>query len=139
MSRPITALAFDYGTRHLGLAIGQTLTATANPLSPLKCRDGVPNWEEVGAILAEWKPDQLVVGLPLNMDGSESEMSRRAQKFANRLHGRFGLQVACVDERLTSFEAKSRVAPGSAERQQGGAIDSLAAVVILEAWLAARN
>ena len=137
MSLPITALAFDYGTRHLGLAIGQTLTGTANPLSPLKCRDGVPNWEEVAAVLAEWKPDLLVVGLPLNMDGSESEMSRRAKKFANRLHGRFGLQVNCVDERLTSFEAKSRVAPGSAERHQGGAIDSLAAVVILEAWLAA--
>jgi putative Holliday junction resolvase len=69
------------------------------------------------------------------MDGSESDMSRRAQRFANRLNGRFGLPVHCQDERLSSYEAKSRVSPGSGKRQRGGAIDSIAASVILEHWL----
>lgn len=100
-----TLLAFDYGTRNIGVASGQTLTCSATEQSPLKARDGVPDWQQVEKLLQEWQPDLVLVGLPLNMDGSESELSARARKFANRLHGRFGVKVELVDERLTSFAA----------------------------------
>lgn len=139
MTDAITAIAFDYGTRHLGVAVGQTLTGTANPLPPQSCKDGIPRWENIATVLKEWQPKVLVVGLPLNMDGSESGMSQRARKFANRLHGRYGLPVELVDERLSSFEAKSRMEVDDPNRRRGGELDSLAAVVILEHWLAART
>ena len=101
-------LAFDYGLRNIGVAIGQRLTGTATPLTGLAARDGIPNWAQVQTLLEEWRPQQLLVGLPLNMDASESELSRRARKFANRLHGRFGLTVNLMDERLSSFEVKQQ-------------------------------
>lgn len=131
-----TLLAFDFGTQHIGIAAGQTVTGTASALTPLKARDGVPDWDRVAALLQEWRPALVVVGLPLNMDGSESELSRRTRRFANRLHGRFGVQVILHDERLSSAEARERLAPGDPDRHRGGRVDSLAAVVILESYLA---
>ena len=98
-----TVLAFDYGSKYLGAAVGQTVTRTATALPHLKMRDGGPPWPEIEALLQQWQPQLVVVGLPLNMDGSESEMSQRARRFANRLHGRFNVAVACQDERLSSF------------------------------------
>lgn len=131
-------LAFDYGLRNIGVAVGQSVTSTASELSPLKARDGVPDWEQVASLLAEWRPAQLVVGLPLNMDGSESELSQRARKFANRLHGRFGVVVSLMDERLSSVEAKAEAA-GRGHRGDYGRkpVDSIAARLILESWFAA--
>lgn len=131
-----TILAFDFGSRYLGVAVGQTITDTATALDHLKSRDGGPPWDHIEALLQQWQPQLVLVGLPLNMDGSESEMSRKARRFANRIHGRFGISVQCQDERLSSFEAKSRLPEHSSKRRQGGAIDSIAAVVILEHWLA---
>ena len=131
-------LGFDYGTRQIGVAVGQTLTASASPLRELRARDGIPDWEEIAALLREWRPDALVVGLPLNMDGTPSDMSARAEKFARRLQGRFGLPVHCIDERLSTFEAKQTLRD-SGRRQQGSyrdnPVDSLAAVLLLETWL----
>jgi putative Holliday junction resolvase len=124
-------LGFDFGMKVIGVATGNTVTRTATPLTHLRAQDGAPDWQALAALLQEWQPAQLVVGLPLNMDGSESEMSQRARRFARRLHGRFGLPVVCQDERLSSYEARSRGAP----REGGGAVDSLAASVILEQWL----
>lgn len=131
-------LSFDFGTRFIGVAIGQRLTATARPLPHLKARDGVPDWQLIDDLLANWQPERAIVGLPLNMDGSESAMARRARKFANRLHGRFGIQVDCQDERLSSFEARQRL-DSYAARNRGGELDSMAAVVILEHWLAEQS
>ena len=105
MQRPQRLLGFDYGTRQIGVAVGQTLTGSAQPLLVLKARDGVPDWRQIAALIDEWKPDALVVGLPLNMDGTPSDMSARAEKFARRLEGRYRLTVHCVDERLSTFEA----------------------------------
>ncbi|MGS0728269.1 Holliday junction resolvase RuvX, partial [Shewanella sp. 0m-11] len=85
-----SVLGFDYGTKSIGIAIGQELTASARPLLSIKAVDGIPRWEEIGALINEWKPDLVVVGLPLNMDGTEQEMTQRARKFANRINGRFG-------------------------------------------------
>lgn len=135
-SAQMTVLAFDLGTRYLGVAVGQTLTASANPLPHLVMRDGGPPWEAIEQLLEEWQPSHLVVGLPINMDGSESEMSKMARRFANRLQGRYGLPVSCQDERLSSFEAKQRIAPSGRSRSRGGEVDSLAASIILEHWLA---
>lgn len=103
----------------------------------LRAREGVPDWGQVEALLAEWRPALLVVGEPLNMDGSDSELARRARRFANRLHGRFGLQVAMFDERLSSHEAKSIArAQGHRGDYQRAPVDSVAAALILEGWMA---
>ena len=134
-----TVIAFDYGLRQIGVAHGQTLTCSAEGISILKASDGVPNWDQTEALLLEWKPNLLLVGLPLNMDGSESELSRLARKFARRLQGRFNLEVLMVDERLTSQDAKSTLREAGSERQNGRIdltkIDHLAAALILQSWL----
>lgn len=140
MQRYQRALGFDYGTRQIGVAVGQTLTGSAEPLVNLRARDGIPDWEQIGKLIKEWKPDILIVGLPLNMDGSESDMSARASKFARRLEGRFQLPAQCVDERLSTFEAKQQLrdqqrTPGSYRESP---VDSLAAALLLETWLASQ-
>ncbi len=133
-------LGFDFGTRQIGVAVGQTLTRQARPLCNLKARDGIPQWEQIEALLAEWQPQALVVGLPLNMDGSPSDMSLRAKKFANRLHGRYGLPVHTHDERLTTFEAKGeRMRQGDFSRNfRDDPVDALAASLLLQGWLEAQ-
>lgn len=132
---PLTALCFDYGLRNIGVAYGQSLTGTAQPLEPLKAKDGTPNWDTIGQLLKEWKPSLLVVGLPYNMDGTESELSRRARKFGNRLHGRFGMQIELMDERLSSFSAKQDAKEqGHNGDYKKNPVDSFAAQIILEDW-----
>lgn len=128
-------LGFDFGTQRIGVAVGQQLTGTAAPLVTLKNRDGAPDWEAIGRLLEEWRPTALVVGLPLNMDGSEQEMTRLARRFGNRLAGRYNLPVYPVDERLTSFEAEQRLTESGGKTHDKGDIDRLAAQSILQAWL----
>lgn len=132
-----TVMAFDFGLRQIGVATGNCLLGTTTPLAILKAKDGSPEWRVVENLVAEWRPDLLVVGDPLNMDGSASELSALAARFARRLHGRLGLQVVMVDERLSSFEAKQesreRGHRGDFKRQP---VDSLAAELILRTWLA---
>lgn len=130
----VSAMAFDFGLGHIGCAVGQTLTSTARPLAVLKARDGQPDWQQLAALVGEWRPNVLLVGLPLNMDGSESEFCGRARKFARRLHGRLSLPVKMVDERLSSREAKDRGGRRDSYRKQP--VDDLAAQIILETWLA---
>lgn len=130
-----TVIAFDFGTYSIGAAIGQDITRTARPLCAFKARDGKPNWQEIEKILLEWQPDYLVVGLPLNMDGTEQELTQRAKKFANRLHGRFGFQVQLQDERLSTVEAKAQLfKKGGFQALKKGKIDAGSAVIILESW-----
>ena len=106
MSVTPTVLAFDFGVRNIGVATGQTITRTATELATLRARDGVPDWTAVAALIDEWRPDVLLVGLPLNMDDTKSEMAVRAERFAKQLARRFERAVELVDERLTSFEAR---------------------------------
>jgi putative Holliday junction resolvase len=134
MADNLRLLAFDYGLKRIGVAVGQQLTGTATPLKILSARDGIPDWDEIRKIIQEWQPDLAVVGNPLNMDGSESEMSLRARKFANRLHGRFGVKVEMTDERLSSYVNRSPVSGGDGHSRTGG-IDALAAATICEDWL----
>ena len=130
----ITALGFDYGTQRIGVAFGQSLTSTAKAVCVIKAKDGIPNWDEIEALLDEWKPNVLVIGMPYNIDGSESELSVRAKKFANRLHGRFGKPCFGMDERLSSKEAIELVTNDSYGSKKRAAIDDIAAQIILENW-----
>ncbi|ABZ75745.1 Holliday junction resolvase YqgF [Shewanella halifaxensis HAW-EB4] len=130
-----SVLGFDYGTKSIGIAIGQELTASARPLLSIKAVDGIPKWEEIGALITEWKPDLVVVGLPLNMDGTEQEMTQRARKFANRISGRFGVKVATQDERLTTADAKARLFEmGGYKALTKGQVDAMSAVLIVESY-----
>ena len=128
-------LAFDFGTRRIGVASGQEMLGTGQPLAMLPARDGIPDWQQIEALLAEWQPDIVLVGLPLNMDDTENDMCARARKFGKRLRGRYHVTVEMVDERLTSYEAKGEVMAGGGSRDFGRhGVDDRAAVLILETW-----
>ena len=130
-------LAFDFGTRQIGVASGQKLLKTANPLTILRAKDGIPNWSQLQKLIDDWMPDQVLVGLPLNMNGSESQFCLRARKFGRRLHGKFGVEVAMVDERLSTFTAKEQYrTKNQLYKHKKILVDDIAAVLILETWLA---
>ncbi|NOI68698.1 Holliday junction resolvase RuvX [Vibrio sp. 99-8-1] len=131
-----TIMAFDYGTKSIGSAIGQEITGTASPLKAFKANDGIPNWDDVGKQIKEWQPDLIVVGLPADLYGNALEsITPRAKKFANRLHGRFGLPVELHDERLSTSEAKAELFEmGGYKALTKGNVDCQSAVVILESW-----
>jgi len=105
-NRPSTVLAFDFGLRSIGVATGQTITRTASELGMVRARGGVPDWDAIDALVREWQPGVLLVGLPLNMDDTLSDMALRAKRFAAKLEQRYRLKTELVDERLTSFEAR---------------------------------
>ncbi|MDH3316660.1 MAG: Holliday junction resolvase RuvX [Gammaproteobacteria bacterium] len=129
--RASTLLAFDFGLKRIGVAVGQTQTRSANPLKTLAVKREHPDWQAIAELIEIWAPDALVVGLPLNMDGTEQEMTLRAKRFGRQLQGRFRLPVHLVDERLSTREAKDRL------QDQGRIADSadaVAAQVILEGW-----
>lgn len=132
-------LGFDYGTRTIGVAAGNPISASAQSLQAMPAKGGEPDWQRVDALLAEWKPDALVVGLPLTLDGGEQPVTRGARAFAQKLHTRYGLPVHLIDERHTSQEAARRFAEqraaGLQRRHNAANLDSVAAVVILESWL----
>ena len=139
-----TFLAFDYGERRIGVAVGQSVTATASPLSTVRVHDGEPDWSSIEGIVAAWKPDGLVVGEPLHMDGRPQPMTRRARRFRHDLRNRFGLPVHAADERLTTVEARAELAQRGAFRGSGARraheIDHpVAARIILESWLGERR
>ena len=132
---PVTALAFDFGTQRIGVAAGQSLTGTAQAVAVLKANEGKPRWEQVEELITQWKPDLFVVGLPYNMDGSDSELLALAVKFGNRLSGRFNLPWYGMDERLSSREAMEELDPPSPCKKRK-AIDDVAARIILQNWFA---
>lgn len=142
MSHSGVYLGFDFGMRRIGVAVGEPITASARPLTTLPARDGQPDWAVIETLLKEWDPVALVVGIPRHADGTSAEVTAPAERFARRLHGRFGRPVHTIDEQLSSQAAERMLA----ERGQGGRrlaknkekIDQLAAAVILETWLAER-
>ena len=136
MSKLRTFLGFDFGMKNIGVAVGQELTKTANPLTVIKAREGIPNWDQIKTLLDQWSPQLLVVGLPLNMDGSEQEMTAAARRFGNRLNGRFHIPVDWQDERLTTFEALDQL--GIRSKMQSNKredVDRISAQLILQSWL----
>ena len=131
-----TYLVFDFGTKSIGVAVGQLVTGTAQPLDAIAAKDGIPDWEPIKRLYQEWLPKQCIVGIPYNMDGTEQEMTLRARKFANRLANQCRAQVTMVDERLTTADAKARLFElGGYKKLTKGKVDSVSACVIFENWL----
>jgi len=133
-----TVLAFDFGTQRIGVAVGNTLTRRAHPLITIQGERGDERFAAISALVAEWQPGTLVVGLPTHADGSAHAMTQRAQRFARQLDGRFGLPVALVDERWTTqaAQAAQEAAGGSGNTGRRGRADrdQVAAQLILQSW-----
>lgn len=130
-------LCFDFGVKRTGVAIGQMHTGQARPLKPLPAKDGQVQFELLDALFNEWQPELILVGLPLNMDGSTSEMSLRADKFRRRLSHRYQLPSLGIDERLSSHEAKGIARHQDSRVRDFGqhSVDGLAAALIFESWI----
>lgn len=135
--------------KHIGIAVGQSLTGTATALGTIAAKDGIPNWEEIHAYIIKWRAKQLIVGIPLHMDGTEQPMTQAARRFAQRLESHFKLPVAPVDERLSSWEAKQRLRERSqlgkttargkvkvkTHQQHTADLNASAAAILVEQWL----
>ncbi|MDP3559281.1 MAG: Holliday junction resolvase RuvX [Legionellaceae bacterium] len=129
------ALAFDFGYKRIGTAVGQCITKTASPLRVLAAQQGVPDWREVQKLLDMWQPQILVVGLPTDVHHQALYTTEAAQAFAQTLQERFALPVALVDERYSTVEARSRLfEQGGYQKIQKSSVDCLAACIILEQW-----
>lgn len=129
-------IGFDFGMKRIGVAVGQTVTKTARPLGVVNAKQGLPDWITLTKYIKTWHPDAFVVGIPLNMDGTEQPLTSAARAFADSISERFQLPVYGIDERLTSVEAKSRVfEEGGYKALKNSAIDSFAAQLILQNWL----
>ncbi|MDX1696645.1 MAG: Holliday junction resolvase RuvX [Thiohalobacterales bacterium] len=131
-----TLLGFDYGVRRIGVAVGQGVTGTATALCTVAARDGAPDWARINALVAEWRPDALVVGLPRHADGTDSAITRAARRFAQQLEGRYRLPVHLMDERLSSRAAE---ALQQDDRHGRAGLDAVAARIILQDWLDTEN
>ena len=130
-----TILAFDFGLRQIGVAVGNMQMQTSQALAIVNAKNGKPDWQAIEKLMKDWQPNLLVIGDPLNMDGSTGEMSDRANKFARRLHGRWGIAIEMADERLSSFEAKQTMRElGHRGDYKDKPIDSYAAQLILQTW-----
>ncbi|MCU7941865.1 MAG: Holliday junction resolvase RuvX [Candidatus Thiodiazotropha endolucinida] len=127
-----TLLGFDYGSRKIGVAVGQTVTGTATALETLHLVNHKPDWQRIASLIEEWRPQALVVGLPLDVDDSETDATQPALRFSRQLEGRFHIKVYLADERYSSFEARDRLGH-KAKRLED--YDAVAAKLILETWL----
>ena len=128
-SEPATVMAFDYGTRRVGVAVGNSMSRRGQPLRTIAAPNIDVLFQEIGNLIAEWGPKSLVVGLPTHPDGTAHEMTGKAKRFGNQLHGRFGLPVAWVDERYTSAVLEE-------DSQMRDNLDAHSAVLILEQFFA---
>ena len=122
-------IAFDYGEKKIGVAVGQTSTNTSSPLKVIFNNHGKVNWDEINSLLNEWNPDLIIVGKPLNMDGTESEVLKKVDKFYNNLMKIYKARYEYVDERLTTFEAKEILKDNKAEL-----VDANAAKILIDNW-----
>ncbi len=135
LSQPQLIMAFDFGTQKMGMAVGQSLIESANPLTLFPMKDGIPNWDELLKIVKQYQPNLFLVGLPLNMDDSESELSTRSRKFARRLRHQTNIETLMVDERLTTREARDELGHYQAQgRAKKLSADSVAAALFIESW-----
>lgn len=132
-----TVICFDFGLARIGVAVGETETGHAHAIAVISEEANTARFAAIEALLAEWKPATLVVGLPTHLDGSEHAMTVRCRRFANQLHGRYGLPVALVDERLSSVEAEERLNEAGLQgwRKQKPRLDSAAAQILLLQYL----
>lgn len=134
-ARQGTVLAFDFGEKRIGVAVGETLLRQAHPLTVIHAHASAERFAAIAALIAEWQPTRLVVGLPGTLDGAPHALAARCTRFANQLHGRFGLPVSLADERLTSVEAEARLREtGHDARSAKAHLDAVAAQLILQTY-----
>lgn len=130
-------IGFDFGLKRIGVAIGQTITKTARPLDTIYAKSGEPNWQAISKLIEKWQPDALIVGIPLNMDGTLQTITTDALTFSKTLRERYHLEVYEVDERLTTKDARERLfKEGGYQSLQDGQVDRVAAQLILQNWFA---
>ncbi|MCV2445214.1 Holliday junction resolvase RuvX [Acinetobacter bereziniae] len=135
LNSPQLIIAFDFGTQKMGMAVGSSLIESATPLALFPMKDGIPNWDELLKIVKQHQPNLFLVGLPLNMDDSESELSTRARKFARRIRHQTNIETLMVDERLTTREARDELEHYQTQgRAKKLAADSIAAALFIESW-----
>ena len=136
-----TLLGFDFGLARIGVAVGELETGQASPLATLAEESNDKRFAAIAALITEWRPVALVVGVPLDLEGESQALTARCRRFANQLHGRFALPVACADERLSSVEADARLREAGQSRWQArkAGVDALAAQIILQSFLDARS
>jgi putative Holliday junction resolvase len=133
-----TLLGFDYGSKRIGVAVGQELTRSAHGLRTLHNNHSGPDWPAISALIKEWQPDLLVVGMPHNMDDSPHPLADNVRNFGKQLEQRYNLPVVWIDERLSSLEAETQLADSRTSRsnkRDKTNIDKLAAAIILQTWL----
>ncbi|MEZ0470653.1 Holliday junction resolvase RuvX [Luteimonas salinilitoris] len=136
-----TVLGFDVGARRIGVAVGSGFGHGARALAVIDVHDDMPDWRSIDRLRDEWRPDVMVVGDPMTLDGGDQPIRRRARHFAHELHARYRVPVVLMDERASSVEAAQRFAVDRAEgrrrRRDAAALDAVAAAIIVERWLAA--
>ncbi len=134
-----TVIAFDFGLKRTGVAVGNTLTGSATPECTLTGKDEQPNWQGISQLIEDWKPTQIVVGLPVELDGTENPLTKRINRFCNQLNGRYNLPVDQENEQFTSIEAADRLKQlrqsGRKKKVTKDEIDKIAASIILENWM----
>ena len=131
---PGVVMAFDYGLRNIGIAIGQNITKSASTFYAIKAKEGEPDWIKLDAIVKEWEPALFIVGDPFNMDGTKSEFQKRICQFSTKLKNRYKIRLHMMDERLTTKEAKERIKTESSELKKSANKHSISAQIILEDW-----
>lgn len=132
-------IAFDFGLKRTGVAIGNTLTGSASPECTLSSKDEKPDWDGITGLISEWKPSRIVVGMPTELDGSDSPLKQRIERFCNQLRGRYNLEVDQENEQFTSIEAAARLKQlrknGRKQKVTKCEVDKIAATIILENWM----
>lgn len=131
----ILMMGFDYGTKQIGIAIGQTLTATASPLATVSVRNHKPDWKHLNELIYKWQPQALIVGLPQHTDGKVSVLTEAVNSFVQELEQRYRLPVHKIDETLSTVEA-ARMSHNAHQKKENKNINAIAAQVILETWIA---
>ena len=122
-------VAFDFGTKKIGVAVGQTATYTSSPLQIIINKDNKVNWSEISILMNEWNPELIIVGKPLNMDGTDSEILKKVEKFYEKLKNTFDANLEYIDERLTTFEAKQILEDTDIDQ-----VDANAAKILIDNW-----
>ena len=139
LSEPRIVMAFDFGIKHIGIAIGQEITKTASTFYSIKALEGQPDWNELDDIIHEWKPDLIVVGDPYNMDGSRSKIQDMSDRFSDALYKRYQIQLEKTDERISSREANERLQNLDIGTKSSSNKHSISAQVILEDWFRSKE
>lgn len=132
-------IAFDFGLKRTGVAIGNTVIGSATPECTLISKDELPDWDGISKLFKEWQPSQIVVGMPIELDGTENPLKKRIDRFCNQIQGRYNIDVEQENEQFTSIEAAQRLKQlrqsGRKQKISKDEVDKIAAAIILENWM----